>query len=159
MRDKDTAIDLLLKKHDLYRTAYRKALLQSLADKGVPLSARQIHECMGGRALPDLATVRGTLNTLARHGIVTSFSDGSGRKFVLSRLDRHEHLAICMNCGLSFSIEPSATEQTLCAEAQHAKREHGFRTVGHSVVHYGYCSGCSELDSPCICTEDQEGHK
>lgn len=141
---KDENIEKLLRDHKLYATDTRVDIISFLHSQSRPLTARDISESLPAPK-PDLATIHRTLNTFASHGIVSTFSVGNTRQYLFNGPERHEHVAVCLSCGISRPVD-AHSESILHNEAELFCERHGFRVLCHSVVHYGFCTDCISND-------------
>ncbi|GAB4163365.1 MAG: Fur family transcriptional regulator [Planctomycetota bacterium] len=147
----------LLKQHNLYETPTRRHVIGTLLSSPMPMDAKQIYAKLSEP--PNLATIHRTLKTLEKHGLVTGFSDGSSRKYLLNTEAFHGHIVLCLNCGKSHPIESSSTSCSVERDSEKAFAELGFRTLCHSVVLYGYCESCRFNDPQHICGHCSEAPK
>jgi Fur family transcriptional regulator, ferric uptake regulator len=122
----------------LRATPQRVAIIRALEGKRRPVTAQALHEEIGGRGGPGLATVYRTLRALADAGTAETFPAGEGEvAYKLCEVNHHHHL-ICERCGQVATI-PSC-EVTDWASAVGRKR--GFAVTGHRADVYGLCASC-----------------
>ena len=140
----------ILQKHNLYATKSRCTVIETLLANPIPQTVKELHSLVKENGA-DLATVHRTLNAFVKHGIVTAISTGKGRKYVLNCLNSHAHIVICLGCGENTPFSNPLSEDSIKLESENARKEFGFRIVGHSVVHYGYCEKCQKSTNVDIC--------
>lgn len=122
----------------LRATPQRVAIIRALEGKERPVTAQALHEEIGGRGGPGLATVYRTLRALAEAGTAETFPAGEGEvAYKLCEVDHHHHL-ICERCGQVETIPSCEVEGWASAVG----RRRGFAVTGHRADVYGLCASC-----------------
>ncbi|MBX3409423.1 MAG: transcriptional repressor [Phycisphaeraceae bacterium] len=117
-------------------TKQRQAIYDVLAEKGTPLSPREIldhaQSHVGGIGM---ATVYRTLKMLTGEGLVQSVEiPGEAPRFELTGKDHHHHF-YCRGCERVFEVEGCPTGLAALAPA-------GFSVEAHELVLFGRCPEC-----------------
>jgi Fur family ferric uptake transcriptional regulator len=118
-------------------TPQRVAILEALEGKDRPVTAQALHEEIGSRGGPGLATVYRTLRALAASGTAETFDAGDELAYKLCAVDHHHHL-ICERCGQVTTIPSCEVE----GWASQVARRRGFAVTGHRADVYGVCASC-----------------
>ena len=120
-------------------THQRVAIIEALEKKDRPVTAQILHDELGGRGAPGLATVYRTLRALAEAGTAETFEAEPGElAYKLCEVVHHHHL-ICERCGQVVTIPSCEVEDWAAAVA----KRRGFRVTGHRADVYGLCAKCS----------------
>jgi Fur family ferric uptake transcriptional regulator len=108
--DLEEAIEVV-RRGGLRLTSSRRLVLEALLNAGVPISAEEIADGLGGRMTrSDIASVYRNLETLGELGLVRHFHAGHGPgRYVLAGFGDREYLA-CESCGALESVEPAALD-------------------------------------------------
>jgi Fur family transcriptional regulator, ferric uptake regulator len=121
-------------------TGQRRAILEVLREHPHPMTNKQVHAAMTGRAC-DLATIYRSMKLLVETGLVERFDFGDGvARFELAghhSTDHHHHL-ICQTCDDVVEIED-------CFVAELQRRisdQHGYAGVTHKLEFFGLCPDC-----------------
>ena len=130
-----------LEKAGFKLTPARHAVIEALAKQREHLTAPQVVEAVGQRALGvGRASVYRTLELLARLGLVQVSSLGrAATTYVLC--DVHHHHVICRTCHKTVEFEDCDLEKL---EKALSKRL-GYHIEGHLVEFYGCCADCHEV--------------
>jgi Fur family transcriptional regulator, ferric uptake regulator len=118
-------------------TPQRVAIIGALEGKSRPVTAQALHEEIGGRGGPGLATVYRTLRALAATGTAETFAEGDEVAYKLCAVDHHHHL-ICERCARVTTIPSCEVEDW----ASQVARRRGFAVTGHRADVYGVCASC-----------------
>jgi Fur family ferric uptake transcriptional regulator len=124
-------------------TPQRVAILEALEGKDRPVTAQALHEEIGSRGGPGLATVYRTLRALAASGTAETFDAGDELAYKLCAVDHHHHL-ICERCGQVTTIPSCEVE----GWASQVARRRGFAVTGHRADVYGVCASCRRREGP-----------
>lgn len=118
-------------------TPQRRAVLETLEQAGVHLSAAEVYERVRGRQ-PRIGhgTVYAALHFLVRAGRVVEVRRPDGVVSYDSRLSQHDHAA-CRLCGALADVELGLRPEYAQAEAQT-----GFRIERHALELVGLCPRC-----------------
>lgn len=129
----------ILRQSGLKATGHARVVLGILDRKGVPLSARDVHQALGKGAC-DLATVHRILGKCERAGLVRGITlQDRSRRFELVVAGSHHHHLVCTRCE---RIEPLS----LCEIGRIQRRvwrETGFKATSHSLELFGLCRTCN----------------
>ncbi len=131
-----------LRENNRRLTGARQTILNLLRRELHPVSAREIHEKLGGPC--DLATIYRSLHLLESMQMVKrfDFGDGSARYELLGRdNDGHHHHLICNECRKVIEISdcfPHALEESIA-------QQHNFREVTHQLEFFGICPTCQPV--------------
>mgnify|MGYP001016173531 CR=1 FL=1 len=141
MSGKDTYKDLL-KTGNLKSTKHRNALLETLEQSGLPLTAEELFLRLKEKNVSiSLSTVYRILETLVDKGFVIRSQLATGNKalYELSHKDHHHHLH-CVRCRQIFPVDgcPLEDYEQLLAD------RFGFTVTGHNLEVFGYCEKCKD---------------
>ncbi len=126
-------------------TPARRALVDTLADAGRPLS---IPEILASNAeLPQSSAYR-TVTALIEAGVVRRVTgvDDHGRFELAEDLAGHHHHLACRSCGTVEDVAPSPRLERAMAEAARVvAEEQGYDVTGHQFDLVGVCPACRAL--------------
>ena len=128
-------------------TPVRRALVDTLAAAGRPLSIREIQAASGD--LPQSSAYR-NVTALIEAGVVRRVTgvDDHGRFELAEELAGHHHHLACRRCGTVEDIAPSLRlEQAMAEAARVVAEEHGYEVLGHQVDLVGTCPDCRRTGS------------
>ena len=128
-------------------TPVRRALVDTLAAAGRPLSIREIQAASGD--LPQSSAYR-NVTALIEAGVVRRVTgvDDHGRFELAEELAGHHHHLACRRCGTVEDIAPSLRLERAMAEAARVvAEEHGYEVLGHQVDLVGTCPDCRRTGS------------
>lgn len=122
-------------------TRTRRAVLETLAAAGGPMSVRALHQSVGPRRV-DLVTVYRTLHWLEELGAARAvLTGGAAELFELALPGEHTHHLLCDECGAVATVPVCGVDP---AVAGRIEREHGFRVSHHRLTYHGRCRECAE---------------
>ena len=131
-----------LRRYDQRYTSGRRALIETLAAAGRPVT---IVEVLAGGTVPAQSTAYRNLAVLVQAGVVRKVFGGDDltRYELAEELTEHHHHMVCVNCG---SIEdftvPNRLEQSLDKLFGEVSESTGFRPQGHRLDVIGTCGNC-----------------
>jgi Fur family transcriptional regulator, ferric uptake regulator len=136
------AVGLRLAGLDQRYTPLRRALVETLATAGRPLSIPEILE--SAPDLPQSSAYR-NITALIDVGIVrrVAGTDDHGRFELAEELSGHHHHLVCTNCGKVEDVHPSPRlERALGEAARGVAEDHGYRISEHRLDLFGECPEC-----------------
>lgn len=121
-------------------TKARKAVLDTVKDSPVPLSAGEIHKKI---PLPmDLVTVYRALKYLEEQGLLESFSFTCTLKrterYYYHRREPHAHFFHCEQCHTFVDLGKCQ----LASQVARLEAQHGVRIATHTLYFTGICAEC-----------------
>jgi Fe2+ or Zn2+ uptake regulation protein len=128
-------------------TSVRRALVDTLAGAGRPLSIREI--LAANEDLPQSSAYR-NVTALIEAGVVRRVTgvDDHGRFELAEELSGHHHHLACGRCGTVEDIAPSARlERAMTEAARVVADEHGYEVLGHQFDLVGTCPACQRLST------------
>lgn len=124
------------------RTQQRKAVLEVLEGADGPLTAQEVHE--RARAVQPsigLATVYRHLSRLESSGAVVAVHlPKDAARYEMAGRGHHHHLR-CVRCDSVFELDVACPVEML----EGATLPGGMTVLGHELLFFGYCAGCSEV--------------
>lgn len=121
-------------------TRTRRAVLESLAAAGGPVSVRALHQAVGPKRV-DLVTVYRTLHWLAELGVARPvLTGGAAELFELADADEHTHHLLCDECGAVSTVRACGVDPGV---AERIESEHGFHVSHHRLTFHGRCRECA----------------
>ncbi len=136
------AVGLRLAGLDQRYTPLRRALVDTLATAGRPLSIPEI--LASAPDLPQSSAYR-NITALIDVGVVrrVAGSDDHGRFELAEELSGHHHHLVCTTCGKVEDVDPSPRlERALGEAARGVAEEHGYRISEHRLDLFGECPTC-----------------
>ncbi len=132
------AYEQALQRAGLRVTKQRLAVMQALEGRTEAVTAQDLHhEFRAHRGAPGLATVYRTLASLARAGVIDTFTQDGEQAYRLCGQKHHHHL-VCESCGIVEEIESKEVETWIAR----VTRRRGFTVTGHTADIYGFCADC-----------------
>lgn len=122
-------------------TRVRRAVIEILLKRGLPLSAADIIAALRSReAATNKTTVYRELAFLEERGIIKEirFLHERVKRYELAGGEHHHHL-ICVKCR---KVEDIVLEGDLEEEERRILESTGFRVLNHSLEFVGLCQGC-----------------
>jgi Fur family ferric uptake transcriptional regulator len=122
-------------------SAPRSAVVQTLADLGCSVTAREIADRLHDRGQEvGVASIYRTLELLDKLRLTrrVDAAEGVARYEPVDPNGEHHHHIVCDDCG---RIEPFA-DQRLERVLKDVERSSGYAVAGHDVVLRGACSSC-----------------
>lgn len=137
------AVGTRLARQDQRYTRMRRALVDTLARAGRPLTVPEILAC--SPELPQSSAYR-NITALIEAGVArrVAGSDDHGRFELAEQLSgRHHHHLVCESCGKVDDMAPSpGLERALAQAAQAAAAEQGYSVTDHRFDLVGFCPAC-----------------
>lgn len=123
------------------RTEQREAILQALAEAEGPLTAQEVHDrARAVHSTIGLATVYRNLSALESGGdVVAVHLPQDATRYETAGRGHHHHFR-CVKCQSVFEIEGSCPVAML----EGATLPGGLTVMGHELVFFGRCGGCTE---------------
>jgi len=134
-------IETMLKESGLKSTKQRRAILEILRKKELPLAAEDVYIELKKQNVPaNLSTVYRTLDTMSEHGLIQKFGlMGEGRAYYELFRVVHRHFLVCIGCKKMIPIQGCPLhEYELEIEAKT-----DYKISGHRLDIYGYCPECA----------------
>ena len=138
------AVGLRLAGLDQRYTPLRRALVETLATAGRPLSIPEI--LTSAPDLPQSSAYR-NITALIDVGVVrrVAGTDDHGRFELAEELSGHHHHLVCTNCGKVEDVHPSPRlERALGEAARGVAEDHGYAISEHRLDLFGVCPQCAD---------------
>jgi len=142
------AVEVRLAGLDQRYTPQRRALVETLASAGRPLTIPEI--VASAPELPQSSAYR-NVTTLLDVGVVrrVAGTDDHGRFELAEELSIHHHHLVCGSCGRVEDLHASSgLEQALGDAARAVAAEHGYEITEHRLEMLGVCPQCRAEAGP-----------
>lgn len=143
----DREVGVRLARGEQRYTPLRRALVETLAEAGRPLTIPEIRA--GNPGLSQSSAYR-NVTTLIEAGAVrrVNGTDDHGRFELAEDLSGHHHHLVCATCGQVSDIHPSPRLERALAEAARAvAEEDDFEVTEHRFDMLGLCGDCRSAGS------------
>ena len=131
-----------LRRYDQRYTSGRRALVETIAGAGRPVT---IAEVLAGGGVPAQSTAYRNLAVLMQAAVVRKVFGGDDltRYELAEDLTEHHHHMVCVNCGAieDFTV-PVRLEQSLDKLFGQVSEDTGFRPQAHRLDVLGTCGNC-----------------
>ena len=125
-------------------TGPRKAVVDVLVDRGVPMSVAEVQRDLKGRRV-NLVSIYRSLNLLCELGLlrVADASKGGQRFELAEQFTGHHHHLVCQVCGSVQDLDGCLlADDALDGLRQRVRRLRSFRLTGHDLKLVGVCGQC-----------------